>query len=46
MTAQNPTHADPLATLLALTDLLTPYAIRAAVSLDLPRLVADHLVTP
>ena len=46
MTAQNPTHADALTTLLALTDLLTPYAIRAAVSLDLPRLIAAGLRTP
>ncbi|WP_337186478.1 methyltransferase [Phenylobacterium sp.] len=32
--------ADPFLTLLALTDLVTPYAIRAAVSLDIPAGIA------
>ena len=46
MSTQSPTQADPISTLLAMTDLLTPYAIRAAVSLDLPRLVAEGVRTP
>lgn len=40
------TSANPEAALMALTDLTTPYAVRVAVTLGLPSLIAEGVATP